>query len=195
MKEFPLSTAKERLAGISFSVFAVIGFGVLLYALRNYTMLLVMSAVCAVPLTALLIFYVVSITKSTCFVDKENMILEVKGFPSYTRDISQAVLLQTISRKSGHAMTRALVFSDAGENIIAVVPTLYTFQRGLQAEPMAKEMAAYLGLEFQANVPAWEYDKEAYQQHLKDEAEAEKAARKERQERRRQRLLNKYKKK
>ena len=193
MKEFPLSTSKERLVSVSFCAIMVIVFGVLLYALRNNTMLFVLVALGTVPLTVMMIFSVISLFKSTCFVDKEKMIVEIKGFPSYTRDISQAVLLQTISQKNGRSMTRALIFSDAEDNIIAAVPTLYTFKQGLQAEPMAKEMAAYLGIEFQANVPAWEYDKEAYKQHLKDEAEQDKKDRKERIERRRQKLLKKYK--
>ena len=195
MKEFPLSTSKERLFGISFSVMMILVFAFLIFVLRSNTMLLVLVALGTVPLTALLVFYIISITKSTCFVDKETMTLEVKGYPSYTRDISSAVLLQTVSRRSSHSMTRALVFTDAQENIIATVPTLYTFKRGLQAEPMAKEMAAYLGIEFQANVPAWEYDKEAWKQHQIEEAEAEKAERKERIARRRQKLINKYKNK
>ena len=193
MKEFPLSTSKERLVSVSFCAIMVIVFGVLLYALRNNTMLFVLVALGTVPLTVMMIFSVISLFKSTCFVDKEKMIVEIKGCPSYTRDISQAVLLQTISQKNGRSMTRALIFSDAEDNIIAAVPTLYTFKQGLQAEPMAKEMAAYLGIEFQANVPAWEYDKEAYKQHLKDEAEQDKKDRKERIERRRQKLLKKYK--
>ena len=194
MKEFPLSTSRERLLGISFSATMILLFLFLIFILRNNTMLLVLVALCAVPLSALLIFYIVSITKSTCFVDKDTMTLEVKGYPSYTRDISSAVMLQTVSRRSSHSMTRTLVFTDAEENIVAAVPTLYTFRRGLQAEPMAKEMAAYLGLEFQANVPLWEYDKEAYKQHLKDEAEADKRERKERIALRRQKLINKHKK-
>lgn len=193
MKEFPLSTSKERLVSVSFCAIMVIVFGVLLYALLNNTMLFVLVALGTVPLTVMMIFSVISLFKSTCFVDKEKMIVEIKGFPSYTQDISQAVLLQTISQKNGRSMTRALIFSDAEDNIIAAVPTLYTFKQGLQAEPMAKEMAAYLGIEFQANVPAWEYDKEAYKQHLKDEAEQDKKDRKERIERRRQKLLKKYK--
>ena len=194
MKEFPLSTSRERLLGISFSAAMILLFVFLIFVLRNNTMLLVLVALCAVPLSALLIFYMISITKSTCFVDKDTMTLEVKGYPSYTRDISSAVMLQTVSRRSSHSMTRTLVFTDAEENIVAAVPTLYTFKRGLQAEPMAKEMAAYLGLEFQANVPLWEYDKEAYKQHLKDEAEADKRERKERIALRRQKLINKHKK-
>ena len=52
-------------------------------------------------------------------------------------------------------------------------------------------MAQFLGIDFQANVPEWEYDKKAYEQHLKDEAEREKAERKERQEMRKKKLLYK----
>ena len=193
MKEFPLSTKTERLVGFFFSVIMILCFGVFIFAVRNNTMLLVLVALCVVPLTALLIFSMISITKSTCCVDKETMTLEVKGFPSYSRDISSAVLLQTISRRSNHSVSRALVFSDAEENIIATVPTLYPFKRGLQAEPLAQELAAYLGIEFQANIPAWEYDKEAWKQHQIDEAEAAKAERKERIARRRQKLINKHK--
>ena len=195
MKEFPLSTSKERLAGIAFSVAMILCFGVLLFVLRHNTLLLVLVALCAVPLSALLIFYIFSITKSRLFVDKEKMMLEVQGFPSYTKDISSAVLLQTLSRKSGHTITRVLIFSDANETIIATVPTLFTYKRGLQAEPMAKEMAKYLGIEFQENIPAWEYDEEAYKQHQIEEAEREKQERKERIARRRQKLINKYKNK
>ena len=195
MKEFPLSTPTERIMGISFSIVFIAILGGLLYMLREYTAMLILSGLFSLILAALLVFYMISVTKSTCFVDKENMVLEVKGLPSYTKDISSAVLLQTVSRRSGHAMTRVLIFSDAEEKIIAVVPTLYTSKRGLMAEPMAKEMAAYLGIEFHANVPAWEYDKEAMKIHEQEEAEREKQERKERIARRRQKLLNRYGKK
>ena len=52
-----------------------------------------------------------------------------------------------------------------------------------------------IGIGFQANVPEWEYDKAKYEEHLKEEAEKEKLARKERQELRRKKLLHRYKKK
>lgn len=195
MKKFQLSSPKERIAGIVFSVLIIICFGILLYALRNNTGLLIMCALGAVLLTVLLVFSVISMLKTECIVNATAKTLEVKGFPSYTKDISQAVLLQTLPRKNGHSVTRVLVFTDAEENIIATVPTLYTHKQGMMADPMAKEMAAYLGIAFQANVPAWEYDKEAFKQHQKEEAEAEKAERKERIERRRQKLLRKYGKK
>lgn len=195
MKEFQLSTAKERVLSVCFCVIMIAALGVLVYALRANTLLLILCALGGLLLSVLMIFSVASMLKSKCILNKETKTLEVKGFPSYTKDISSAVLLQTLSRKNGHAVTRMLVFSDAEENVLAIVPTLFTSRQGILAEPMAKEMAQFLEIDFQANVPAWEYDKEAYEQHLKDEAEREKAERKERQERRRKKLLYKYRNK
>jgi hypothetical protein len=195
MKEYYLSTAKERTASVVFTAIIFACFGILLYALRNNMMLLILCGLGSLLLMVLLIISVIGTLKSKCILDAQNKTIEVKGFPSYTIDISQAVLLQTLPRRNSQAVTRVLVFTDAQENIIATVPTLFTHRQGMQAEPMAKEMAQFLGIEFQQNVPAWEYDKEAYKQHLKDEAEAKKAARKERIELRRQKLLRKYGKK
>lgn len=195
MKEYYLSTAKERIASVVFTAVIIAAFAILLYALRNNTMLLIICGLGCFVLSALLIFSVISALKSKCILDIQNKKMEVKGFPSYTVDLSQAVLLQTLPRKNSQAVSRALIFTDDQEQIIASVPTLFTHRQGLQAEPMAKEMAQLLGIEFQANVPAWEYDKEAYKQHQKEEAEAEKAERKERIARRREKLLRKYGKK
>ena len=195
MKEFQLSTSKERIAGISFSVVMIVSFFCLLFAVRNNTMLLIFTGLGVVLMTASMVFYIVSILKSVCIVDTEKKILEVKGYPSYTKDVSSAVLLETLPRKSGHTVTRVLVFSDAQENVVAVVPTLYTFKQGALADPMAKEMADALGIEFRRNVPEWQYDKTKYQEHLKEEAEQEKRDRKERQEMRRKKLLYRYRNK
>lgn len=195
MKEFPLSTPKERIVSISFSVMMIAVLGLLLYAVRHNTILLIVCALGCSLIAALLVFYILSILKSTCILNTETKILEVRGYPSYTKDLSSAVLLQTISRKSGHTISRVLIFSDAEENIIAAVPTLFTSRQGLYAEPMAKEMAAALGIEFQENIPAWEYDKEKYEEHKKEEAEAEKLARKERAEFRKKKLQYRYRKK
>lgn len=195
MKEFQLSTSKERIAGISFSVVMIVSFFCLLFAVRNNTMLLIFTGLGVVLMTASMVFYIVSILKSVCIVDTEKKILEVKGYPSYTKDVSTAVLLETLPRKSGHTVTRVLVFSDAQENVVAVVPTLYTFKQGALADPMAKEMADALGIEFRRNVPEWQYDKTKYQEHLKEEEEQEKRDRKERQEMRRKKLLYRYRNK
>lgn len=195
MKEFQLSTSKERLGGITFSVVMIVAFFVLLFAVRHNPMLLIFTGIGVLLLTAAMVFYIISITKSLCVVDTEKKVLEIKGYPSYTVDVSTAVLLETLPRKSGHAMTRVLVFSDANENVVAVVPTLYTYKQGALADPMAKEMAEALGIEFRRNVPEWQYDKSKYQEHLKEEAEQEKIERKERMERRRKKLLYRYNKK
>jgi hypothetical protein len=195
IKEFQLSTIKERILSVCFCVVMIAAMGALVYALRNNTMLLILCGLFGLLLSALMIISVTSMLKAKCIVNAETKTLDVKGNPSYTKDISSAVLLQTMAKKNSQATTRMLVFSDAEENVIATIPTLFTSRQGILAEPMAKEMAQFLGIDFQANVPAWEYDKEAYQQHLKDEAEREKAERKERQEMRRKKLLYKYRKK
>ena len=195
MKEFQLSTQKERITGISFSVVMIVSFLILLVAVRHNPMLLIFTGIGVLLLTAAMVFYIISITKSLCVVDTEKKVLEIKGYPSYTVDVSTAVLLETLPRKSGHTVPRVLVFSDAQENVVAVVPTLYTFKQGALADPMAKEMADALGIEFRRNVPEWQYDKTKYQEHLKEEAEQEKRDRKERQEMRRKKLLYRYRNK
>ena len=195
IREFQLSTKKERILSVCFCVVMIAALGALVYALRNNTMLLILCGLFGLLLSVLMALSVVSMLKAKCIVNAEAKTLEVKGNPSYTKDLSSAVLLQTMAKKNSQATSRMLVFSDAEENVIATIPTLFTSRQGILAEPMAKEMAQFLGIDFKANVPAWEYDKEAYQQHLKDEAEREKAERKERQEMRRKKLLYKYRKK
>lgn len=195
IKEFQLSTIKERILSVCFCVVMIVAMGALVYALRNNTMLLILCGLFGLLLSALMIISVTSMLKAKCIINAETKTLEVKGNPSYTKDLSNAVLLQTMAKKNSQATTRMLVFSDAEENVIATIPTLFTSRQGILAEPMAKEMAQFLGIDFKENVPAWEYDKEAYEQHLKDEAEREKAKRKERQEMRKKKLLYKYRKK
>lgn len=195
MKEFKLSTLKERVVSTSFSAAIIVCFGFLLYALRGNVVLLMITALFTLLVGAFLVFYVISVWKSCCVLDTENRILEVKGYPSYTKDLSKAVLVQTVERKNSQTVSRALVFSDAEENTLAVVPTLFTYKQGALADPLAKEMADALGIDFKENVPAWYYDKDKFKEHQKEEAEAEKAAGKERREMRRKRLMYRYKKK
>ena len=195
IKEFQLSTKKDRILSVCFCVVMIAAFGALVYALRSNTLLLILCGLFGLLLSVLMVISVVSMLKAKCIVNSDTKTLEVKGNPSYTKDISSATLLQTVAKKNSQATTRMLVFSDAEERVIATSPTLYTTRQGILAEPMAKEMAQFLGIDFQANVPEWEYDKKAYEQHMKDEAEREKAERKERQEMRRKKLLYKYRKK
>ena len=194
IKEFQLSTKKDRILSVCFCVVMIAAFGALVYALRSNTLLLILCGLFGLLLSVLMVISVVSMLKAKCIVNSDTKTLEVKGNPSYTKDISSATLLQTVAKKNSQATTRMLVFSDAEERVIATIPTLYTTRQGILAEPMAKEMAQFLGIDFKENVPAWEYDKAAYEQHLKDEAEREKAERKERQEMRRKKILYRYNK-
>ena len=176
MKEYRLSSPEERLAGISFSVVMVIVFGILLFTVRGNLTMLITCTLAVLLITVLLGFYVLSVLKAACVLDPKAKTMEVKGFPTYTVDLSGAVLLQTLPRRSGHTSVRCLVFSDTDDKIVAAVPTLFTYKQGVRAEPLAMEIAKELGIEFKENVPVWEYDKEEMKKHLAEENEKEKAA-------------------
>lgn len=194
MKEFRLSTPLERIASVSFVAVILAAFGLLLYALRNQIGLMIVCSLGVALISVLLIVYVINVTKAACIVNLEEKTMTVRGVKEYTVDLSEAVLLQTIARKGGQATIRVLIFSDAEEKIIASIPTMFSFKQGIQAEPMAKEMAAVLGIDFQQNVPEWQYDKEKYKEHLKEEAEREKKEAKERRKNRMAYRIKKYKK-
>ena len=195
MKEFRLSTPAERAAGVCFTAAIIAAFAALLYALRNDTGLLFFCGLGVLLISALLIIYVLNVLKAAAYVDAEKKTLQVRGIRNYTLDLSEAVLLQTIARKNGQTSVRLLVFSGQDEQIVATVPTMFTFRQGIWADPVAKEMAAALGIEFKQNVPDWQLDKEKYKEHIKEEEER---ARKEAKERRKKRMelrIQKYKKK
>ena len=165
MKKYPLSTTAERVAGLLFSVFMISALGFLLYYLRSNTMALVMTALVVVIIAGVLLLYVLNVSKAVIVYNPEERVLKVKGFSERTVDLNEVTTLQTITVKSGHVQSRSLVFSNGEGEIVMVVPTYFTSNRGMAAEPMAKQMAADLGLDFQANVPEWEYDKEARKAH------------------------------
>jgi hypothetical protein len=194
MKEFRLSTQAERIASISFSAAIIAAFGILLYALRSQLWLMILCGLFVLLISAMLVIYVINVLKSVCIVDTQNKTIEVRGIANFTADISKAVLLQTIGKKNSQTSVRVLVFTDEEMEIVAKVPTMFTFKQGILAEPMAKEMAKELGIEFKENVPVWEYDKEAYKQHQKEEAEREKREAKERRKARFAWRIKKYKK-
>ena len=175
MKKYPLSTTAERITGILFSVITIAVLAVLLYALKDDLTVLLLTAAGVVVVIGILVLYVLNVSKAACVADPENKTLRVLGFQERTIDLTKVACLETITVKSGHVESRSLAFSDAEGNIIAIVPTYFTSKRGVLAEPMAKEMAQDLGLEFHANVPAWEYDEEAMKIHEQEVAEQEKA--------------------
>ena len=194
MKKFLLSTAKERAAGVAFTAAMLILFAALLYALRGNIMLLIFCGLGIALISVLLVIYCVNVLKTAAIVDAENKQLHIQGVKNYTLNLKNAVLLQTIARKNGQSTIRLLVFSDKDENIIATVPTMFTFRQGIWADPVAKEIAAELGIAFQQNVPDWELDKEKYKEHVKEESEREKRESKERRQQKMQSRIEKYKK-
>jgi len=193
MKEFRLSTASERAAGVAFTAAIIAAFAALLYALRNQIMLLIFSGLGVLLISVLLIVYVRGVLRAVAVVDAESKQLHVRGVRDYTVDVHEAVLLQTVARKNGQSTVRVLVFSNQDEQVVATVPTMFTFRQGIWADPMAKEMAAELGIEFKQNVPDWELDKEKYKEHVKEEEQREKKEAKERRQKKMAHRINKYK--
>lgn len=182
MKKYPLSTPAERIVGIIFSVIMIVILGILLYALRNDLVILLLIGICVILVVVALILYVLNVSKAVCIYDPQSNTLKILGFRERTIDLAKVSCIQTIPFKSGHVEGRSLAFSDAEGNVVSIVPTYFTSKRGVLAEPMAKEMAADLGLEFQANVPAWEYDEEARKVHDIEVARQEKEDAKARRE-------------
>ena len=195
MKEYRLSTASERIVSISFCAGIIVCFGILLYVLRTQIALMIACGIGMLLLSVMLVCYVINVLKAVCIVDVENKTIEVRGVANFTADISKAVLLQTIAKRNGQTAVRVLVFTDEDVQIVATIPTMFTYRQGILAEPMAKEMAKELGIDFKENVPAWEYDKEAFKEHQKQVAEEEKLAAKERSKARIEKLKRKYLKK
>ena len=194
MKTYRLSTAMERATSVVFVAIALAGFGLLLYSLRNRLGLMIICGIFIAMIAFLLITYVVNAMKAACIIDMTTKTMEVRGLANYTADLSTATLLQTIPQKGAQATIRVLVFSDAEDKIVAKVPTMFSFKSGLQAEPMAKEMAKELGIEFVDTVPLWEYDEKAAEQHRKEVAEQQKRETKERRKARMEQFTKNIKK-
>lgn len=195
MKSFSLSTPRERTAGILFSVVAVIALAALLFVLRQNLVILLMVGLCAVLVMAILLLYALNVTKAACVIDTENQVLRVTGFRERSIDMTKIASVQTITVKTGHVEGRSLAFADAEGGVVAIVPTYFTSNRGVLAEPMAKELAQGMNVEFVANVPVWEYDEEARKQHDIEVAQQEKEDAKARREGRKALMQAKIRKK
>ena len=174
MKKYPLSTSSERAAGIAFSLVFIAVLGYLLYVLRNNLTIFLLAAIGVVLICVILILYILNVTKAAVVYDPAGKTLKVQGFREWSIDLAQVTCLQTITVKSGHVESRSLAFSNAEDAVVAIVPTYFTSNRGMAAEPMAKGMAADLGIEFQANVPEWEYDEDARKAHEIEVAQQQK---------------------
>lgn len=174
MKTYPLSTPSERTAGIIFSVIMTVALGLLLLILKEDLVVMLLTAAAVAVVVFILVLYVLNVTMAACVYDPDTNTLKVHGFQERTIDLTKVTYLQTITVKSGHVEGRSLAFTNSEDEMVAIVPTYFTSNRGVLAEPMAKKMAADLGLKFIANVPAWEYDEEARKAHEIEVAQQEK---------------------
>ena len=193
MKEFRLSTPGERLVSIAFSVLVILGLGGLLFLLRSNLGLLIVCGLAAGLLALLFGVYIYNVLRTVCIVDPEKKQLTYKGINGKVFDLTSAVQLQTLPKRNGQTAIRTLVFSDEDDMIVAVIPTMFTYKQGMMAEPMAEEMAKVLGIRFKRNIPEWEFDKDLYKQHIKEEAERQKAESKARRKAKMNHRINKYK--
>lgn len=181
MKTYRLSSGSERIAAVSVCACFALLMALLLYVLRGSLLTLLLTALAALLVAALLVFYAANLFRAACVPNPEERTLFVRGFPDETLDLTGAVCVKTVPLENGPVATRTLVFSDAAQEPVAVVPTFFTAHRGVQAEPLAAALARELGLAFLPSLEPWEYDKNA-------RAEREKAAAQTRREARRARL-------
>ena len=182
MKKFYLSTPAERAKGMIFSVLISILLIFFVVVLKADPAVYFVTLLGVVLVVGILLLYVLNVSKAACIVEPGSRIMKVGGAQTRTIDLSQATCLETVAVKSGHVETRSLVFTDSEGRKVAVVPTYFTSKRGVLAEPMAKELAEALGLEFFANLPLWAYDKEAMKEHEIEVAKQQKEEAKARRE-------------
>lgn len=195
MKKFYLSTPTERTTGIIFSLIMCAALILLLSVIHTSFTVFLLTAICVVMVVGILLLYVLNVAKAACIPDPEKKILTVYGVRERTIDLSQAVQLETIPVKSGQVESRSLAFTDAEGKVVAIIPTYFTSKRGVQSEPMAKELAQVLNLKFKANVPLWEYDEEARKIHDEEVAKQAKEDAKARREGRKAARVAKIRKK
>jgi len=182
MKNYRLSSASERIAGLGISAIMLLCMMVLVIALSGDFLSFFICLICCLLVAAGLGLYVANLYKAACVPHPEDGKLTVKGFPDYTVDLSEAVSLETAAYKNGPMATRTLIFTGSKGDVVCSVPTFFTVHQGAQAEPLAMELAEALGLTFKPSLEVWEYDKQARKEHQKQLAEEEKAARREKQQ-------------
>lgn len=179
MKIRRLSAFSERITSICICAVLILCMVVLVIALSADFLSFMICLLASALVIAGLIFYLANLFKAACIANPSEKKLEVKGFPDYTVDLSEAAALQTAPYKNGPGATRTLVFTDAQGEVVASVPTFFTANQGAQAEPLAMSLADDLGLAFHATLESWEYDPQKRKEHMREVAAQEKAARKE----------------
>ena len=178
MNKHFLSSPADRIGGTAVALLLSLMMVLLVFLLSKDILTLIIAVCCVILVFAVLLFYVLNLFKAACTSLPDEKKLLVNGFPDCSYDLSDTVSVQTVSYKSGSLATRMIVFYDAANEITASVPTFFFSRQGVMAEPVAKEIAAELGLSFLPSLQPWEYDKALRREHEKEVAKKEKEARK-----------------
>lgn len=176
MKIYRLSSTAERIAAVLISAILILSMILLCCLLSQDALSLIICSLCALLVSAALIFYVANILKAAV-IPQPDGILEIKGIPDASVRVADAVSLETAPLKTGPVATRTLVFRDTAGEVVASVPAFFTANQGAQAEPLAMELAEVMGLAFNPTLEPWEYDKNKRKQHMKELAQEEKERR------------------
>lgn len=193
MKTYRLSSLGERLAAILISATAIFCMILLCFALRTDLLSMIICVPASLLVCLVLAFYVVNLMKAAVVLFPENKVLTLRGIPDSTVSIEGAVCLETTGIKVGPLSARSLIFRNEAGDVVASVPAFFTANQGVQAEPLAMELAAVLGLTFKPTLEPWEYDKKLRKQHLQELAQAEKEQRRQNWRRLKEKLLRKAK--
>lgn len=179
MRTYRLSSSSERIVGTVISLMVALVPGALVWLLRKDIMMLIIMALAGIIVIAMLVLYMVNIYKSACTPLPEERGLEVSGLLGCRLDLSQAVSVESRAMTSGPVTTRVIVFLDEKGEALETVPTFFTVHGGAEAEPLARDLARDLGLSFRETLEPWEYDPEARKAHEEALAAEQKAARRE----------------
>ena len=191
MKRYRLSSLGERIAAVLISFILIVFMIFLAWILRGDLLSLIICILASLLVSAALIFYVMNLFKAACIPHQEDTVLEVKGYPDSFLFLADIVSLETAPFKNGPVTTRTLVFKNAKGEVAASLPTFFTSHEGAQAEPMAMELAQDLGIQFTSTLEPWEYDPQPRKAHRKQQAQAEREARRERIRSLKEKLLRK----
>lgn len=178
MNSFRLSGPGERTAGVLVSAGMLTGMVCLVISLRGDLLACLMCAAAGLLLAAGLGLYVANLLKTACIpLGREK--LKIQGISEDILELSGAVCLETVPQKNGPVARRMLVFTDAQGAVVASVPTYFTRNQGAQAEPVARDLAAAMGLRFRPSLEPWEYDPQARKERQARQQAQEKATHRE----------------
>ncbi len=179
MRTIRLSSPSERKSAWGLAAIIALLVIVIMCSLPGGIGYFVLVSLCSLFAVALAAVYLAASIKAAVEIDGESH-LRIHGLVSDTVDYSGAVLVKTVPVSSGLLRSRSIVFCDSQGETVCTVPTMFTAHEGVMAEPAAMELAKLLGLDFEATVERWKYDKDAMREHKAEEKRQKKERRRHR---------------